>query len=465
MNDKKALVVFFLFLSLLLVVFPSVSSSAGALTSSNKDVSEKFYFHLDPNSNYEVGTINTAGAIFNSTTLGFSTSGNTKSGTTSYSQQWYLSQLLAGPISMSGVPSMALDLYASASTTWNYTIQIIEATSDGVTVSVLSKASCSNSCLSLTTTQSLYSFTNFGAISPVTIPSGYVLEVSILIKQTNGTNVVNFVVENSNPSLTSYWTLPLSSNPISLSVPSLTPRDVQSSQRVSYSVNVSDSFGEYDIQNVTAYAYYYPSSSNQFLWSALLLSLPSGTSLSAYSAIWSGALSSVASGSYKINVEAFDNSGNGYTAVPVGFSAETNDSLDYETWIALLATAIIFSALSVIFPVFKPPESQIVRAGNPSSGIFSKELERHDVSQSPTNALIAAGRITMLVRQLVFPIVASIFWFIVASYSAVLSNTFGLAIPYLFFALAYVYLVMVIILGIVIAWGIFWMGKGGRFGI
>jgi hypothetical protein len=279
---------------------------------------EKFYFHVDPNSNYQVGTINTGGVTFNSTTLGLSSSGNTKSGgaTSSYSQNWYLSQLLAGGITVAGTPAMDLDLYASTASTWNYTLQIIEATSSGSTIAVLSSASCSNSCLSLTTSQALYNSFSFGSISSTTIPSGDELQVSISISQSRGTNTLNLVVENNNPSLTSFWTVPLTASPVAVNSITLSPQSITNPQTSTATISVSDAFGLYDIASASLSA----SVQGVTAISSQSMSAASGNSPTAYTGSWTtvvnpGATSYASySGSWFISSTVTDQSGNTYSS-------------------------------------------------------------------------------------------------------------------------------------------------------
>lgn len=308
-----AAIVVVLFLTSFYLSFPSYAAST---------TTEKFYFHVDPNGSYTVGTINTGGVIFNSTKLGLSSSGNTKSGTTSYSQNWYLSQLLAGGITASGVPSIALDLYASAASQWNYTIQIIEATSSGSTVAVLSSASCSGTtgCLSLTTSQALYTSFSFSSISTTSIPSGDELQVSISISESSGTNTVNLVAENNNPSLTSYWTLPLSVSPVTINSFSLAPVQITNPATSTATISVSDAFGLYDIASSTLTATMPGISATPINAQAMT---PSGSnSPSAYTGTWSFIVNPSAtsyssySGIWNIQSQVTDQSGNSYSSNP-----------------------------------------------------------------------------------------------------------------------------------------------------
>ena len=319
-NAGISLLVAVMFLLAVTTMFATPSYAATTTT-------EKFYFHVDPNSSYTVGSINTGGVIFNSTTLGLSSSGSTKSGTTSYNQNWYLSQLLAGGITISGSPQAALDLYASVASQWNYTIQIIEATSSGSTVGVLSQATCSGAtgCLSLTTGQVLYTIPSFSSISSTNIPSGDELQVSISISESSGTNSVNLVAENSNPSLTSYFTLPLSSPAVTVNSLALSINYVQGpGTTAAATLSVSDAFGLYDVASHTiqvsipgtsatpiSSTAMTPSSSNtptSYTGTYTYSIDPSSTSYAGFAGIWS-AQSSVT-----------DNSGNAYTSTAVTFN-------------------------------------------------------------------------------------------------------------------------------------------------
>ncbi len=295
MKRPLVAIVLVLFLASFYLSFPS-----SAVSSYREDL----YFHVDPNSSYTVGTINTGGIIFNSTQLGLSSSGSTKSGTTSYSQNWYLSQLLAGGLTILGTPAIFLDLYASTASQWNYTIQIIEATSSGSTIAVLSSASCSGAsgCLSLTTSQALYSSPSLSHISSTVIPAGDELQVSISISESSGSNTVNFVAENNNPSLTSYWRLALGASPITVNSLSLAPTQITNPGTSTATLSVSDAFGLYDIASSTITATISgmsatpinaqamtPSSSNSptaYTGTWTFTVNPSATSYSSFTGIW-----------------------------------------------------------------------------------------------------------------------------------------------------------------------------------
>ncbi len=304
------LVTLFLFGAAAMFAIPSYAAST---------TTEKFYFHVDPSSSYEVGTINTGGVIFNSTTLGFG-SGNTKSGTTSYSQNWYLSQLLAGQISTSGTPTMALDLYASTASQWNYTIQVIEATSTGSTVAVLSQATCSGAtgCLSLTTSQALYTISGLSSISATNIPSGDELQISFSISESSGTNSVNLVVENSNTALTSYFTLPLSSPAVTVNSLSISPANIQGSGISTATLSVSDAFGLYDIASHTLTATIPGMSVTPI--NAQVMTPSASNTQTAYTGTWTYSInpSSTSYGSYgglwNIQSRVTDQSGNTYSS-------------------------------------------------------------------------------------------------------------------------------------------------------
>ena len=292
-------------------MFPSYAASS---------TTEQFYFHVSPNGSYNVGTINTGGVIFNSTTLGLSSSGNTKSGTTSYNQNWYLSKLLVGGITVSGAPTMALDIYSSAASQWNYTMQIIEATSSGSTVAVLSSATCSGAtgCLSLTTSQALYSSFSFGSIPTTSIPSGDELQVSISISESSGSNNVNVVAENNNPSLTSYWTIPLSVSPVTINSLTLSPTQIVSPGTSTATLSVSDAFGLYDIASSTLSATISGVSATSINTQAMTPS--SSNSPSAYTGTWTFTVNPSATsyssftGLWSIQSHVTDQSSNSYSS-------------------------------------------------------------------------------------------------------------------------------------------------------
>ena len=305
MSTTIAIGILLLF-SFSLVTTPHSYSASG--------VSDKLYFHVDPNSSYTVGTINTGGATLNSTTLGFG-SGNTKSASTTYSQNWYLSQLLAGGITVAGTPSMTLDLYASGNGPWNYTMQLVEDTSTGSTVSVLSSSNCSGaSCLVLTTSQTAYSFT-FSSISATVIPSGDLLQVSLIINR-SAPHTVNFVTENNNPVLTSFVTLPLSVSPVVVNSFSVSPSQITNPGTSATTLSVSDAFGLYDLASQTVSATI-PGITNQPI-SLGSMSASSSNSLTAYTGTFTSTINpgttsfSSYSGTWNIQSTVTDNTGNSY---------------------------------------------------------------------------------------------------------------------------------------------------------
>lgn len=310
---------------LLVLLSLSVLANVGFLQRSfAAGVTDNIYFHHDPNSSYTVGTVSTGGLTLNSTQLGFSSSGYTWTSTSGASNTyWYISQLLAGQISISGTPTLKVDMFSTATDSWNYTIQIYYQTSSAGGITQLSDLSCSNSCFSTTTSQILYSFA-MPPISTTTIPSTEMLVVYLGFSSTVTTKVLYTIVDSN--SLTSYLGLPLSSSPVTVNSLNLSPNSITNPSTSTATLSVSDAFGLYDIAssklsatisgtsitaiNAQAMSASSSNSLSAYTGSYITTVNPSATSYSSYNGIWN------------IQSTVQDNSGNSYTS-----SVQT---LDYE---------------------------------------------------------------------------------------------------------------------------------------
>ena len=283
---------------------------------------EKLYFHHDPNTSYTVGTVNTGGLIFNSTTLGFTSSGYTWTSSSGASNTyWYLSQLTAGSLSVGGVPQLEVDMFSTAADTWNETIQIYYQTSSGGGITQLSDFTCTNSCLSTTTSQALYSF-SIPSISTTTIPAGDMIVVYMGLGSTITTQVLYTIVDSS--SLPSYLTIPLTSPALTITGETLSTNYVQSTGATTATLSVSDAFGLYDIASHTIQVSIPGTSAIPISSTAMTASSsntptsytgtytyainPSATSYAGFAGIWSAQSTVV------------DNSGSSYSSSAVTFN-------------------------------------------------------------------------------------------------------------------------------------------------
>ena len=278
---------------------------------------EKIYFHHDPNTSYTVGTVNTGGLIFNSTTLGFTSSGYTWTSSSGASNTyWYLSQLTAGSLSVGGVPQLEVDMFSTAADTWNETIQIYYQTSSAGGITQLSDLSCTNSCFSTTTSQNLYSF-SMPSISTTTIPAGDMIAVYLGFTSTITTQVLYTIVDSS--SLPSYLTIPLTAPAVTVNSLSLSTSNVQGSGSTSTAtLSVSDAFGLYDLasQKITVSI---PGTSADPINAAAMTAAASNTPTSytgtyTYSIDPSSTSYSGFAGTWAAQSTVTDNSGNSYSS-------------------------------------------------------------------------------------------------------------------------------------------------------
>jgi hypothetical protein len=296
--------------------------------------------------------------------------------------------------------------------------------------------------ISTSSTETAYTVTvPVGAAT--TIPKDYVLHLIVYVNP-NTSHAYTFTIYFDSSKRPTHMNIP-NTTPVFLYSPALAPKQVDSSGQIFLSSNVTDAWGEYDILNATAYAYYY-SDSQQFLWSDPSLGSPAGMSPAAYSATWSGVLNSVASGNYEIKIAAFDNSGNAYYASPLGASVSVNDYVSYFVWAALLAAAIAFTTLSFVFAagVSEAPSSNRERA-----------------ISNPTNPTIGRGfsslvKMPLIVRMLAFPFIASYFWAVLSTITSAMSFAASVGIAHLFLGIALIIVAVAIVFSIWTVWAIFW---------
>ena len=358
------------------------------------DPSATLYLH-QVSAGYTVGSIDTYGVIMNTSAL-FG-SGTVKVGSGGYTQYWYLSELLAGNLNITGTPTAELYLATQTPSSWSYTLQLVEDTAAGSTVAVLSQAAGS---VNLSNTAAGYTFT----LSQVKaeVPAGN--ELALLIKFEPTTTGTVYLYADS-PTTPSNLRLPLGAPPVSVGTPVfIAAEETGSGYKAEFRVQVNDSFGLYDLHRVSGLVV----PPQGALFSVAMQ--PQGVYTPGnYSSLWYG-YAPFQAGFYSAEAEAEDNSGNLYTGGSGYFTAVGSVS-SVAIWGVIVALAISFSVISFSYPANY--------AGRKSN----------------------VGFAVSILRVMFFSIAASVLWFVAATDSAFLSVFIGFPLLYLFGGFGFVMLV------------------------
>ncbi len=393
-SGNRLLAYFFMFALILLSI---LGSAAGAAPT----YQEVFYMHGYPSS-YTVGSVGTGGSVFNTSAPAAGAATVTRVGAGGYAQNWYYTLLMPGALTVEGVPRATLYLSSSVDANWSYTIQVIEATSAGATVAVLSTATGK---LDVSTTAAAYQVTNFGAITSTVFSQGNILQLSIDLSGSSATVYFDF----NSQSAPSSWTLPLSVAPVSVGPVSFvgSAAYVGTGSVISYQFTVNDSLGQYDLASVQGWL----TSPGGYIYSDNASVGFPGFGPDSFSQVYQAVAANVVGGVYFVHGSATDNSGQTFTDPNSAFTVVT-DTFASAIWGGLLALASLFLVLAFVIPA-KFPAGQ-------------------GWKRSP------AGEFALMLRTAFFPLIDAIIWFLVAYFSATLGVFINVGLLYLFYGLTLV---------------------------
>ena len=374
---------------LLLLAVGSILAVASLLASGASGYASTLNLLSAP-STYTVGSINTGGYIMNTTTL-FGAA-KTLSGTT-ISATWWLSSPLAGSLSVGGAPTLYVWLSATGvSATVSAALRVY--TQSGSRVATLSTGSATLTVGS----EAMYTVT-LGSISAYNVPAGDVLAL-----QVNVTSTVSVTLYYNTAATSSRLIVPLTTQPVTVGAPSFgRTATANGGSGATYTFQVNDSWGQYDLAGVSAVVVQpggYPYKVNA--------SASAPVQPTAYSATYTGQAEYLTGGVYTVYGVAVDNSGNTYqgagsqlTVIPAGEGAVV--------WGVLVGFAGLLTVLGFMLPL--------------------------RVADEDGRNVWEPGGLVLAIRSFVFPLLASIVWFVVAVFSATLGVFISQALLILFYGL------------------------------
>lgn len=364
MHTRKSLVAL-LTLSLLTCALLSTSLPRSSAASG---VTDNLIFH-EVSSSYTVGSIATSGHIMNSTTTlaGSSTAiGNTSDG--KLVANFILSSPMAGAgATVSGNPLISLDLLASAASNWNYSVALSIRTTSGTLVgSALSASSCAtpSSCLSLTTSQHVYSWSMAG-VSATPIPSGDVLNMSVDVYQCTGASCAATTATTTHLYVESSGTLselglPLSASPITFNsmTSSQATVDPNTSPTDTFTLSASDAFGLYDLASSPTITITAGSTSPV---SAATMTASGSNTPTGYTGTWTytvqpSMIASGNTGNWVATSTATDNTGNTATSPSASFVYQLSGG--YGGPITTATTSSAAAGGQIVIPLISAPAPQ-----------------------------------------------------------------------------------------------------------